>query len=115
MDHQPDDPPYLEPRELDAASRGTKQIERNAARTLYKIASYVSNNRKPRLGAQQPLKANYVPKLLTLGDHQPYYKHLSRRCREKLRFYLNTIKGHFKERDELKKTVPIAQQKYFYF
>ncbi|KAJ7386323.1 hypothetical protein OS493_010732 [Desmophyllum pertusum] len=92
-----------------------KQIERNAARTLYKIASYVSNNRKPRLGAQQPLKANYVPKLLALGDHPPYYKHLSRRCRENLRYYLSVIRSHFKERDELKKTVPLAQQKYFYF
>ncbi|KAJ7385220.1 hypothetical protein OS493_017601 [Desmophyllum pertusum] len=92
-----------------------KQIERNAARTIYKMASYVSNNRKPRLGAQQPLKANYVPKLLALGDYQPYYKHLSRRSREKLRYYLSVIKYHFKERDELKKTVPLEQQKYRYF
>ena len=92
-----------------------KRIERNAARTIYKIASYVNNNMKPRLGAQQPLKANYVPKLLALGDYQPYYKPLSRRCRDKLRYYLSMIKYHFQVRAELKKTVPVEQQKYHYF
>ncbi|KAJ7351055.1 hypothetical protein OS493_037008 [Desmophyllum pertusum] len=91
------------------------RIEKNAARTLYKIASHVNYNKKPCLGAQQPLKANYVPKLLALGDHQPYYKHLSKRRWDNLKYYLSVIKDHFKVRDELKKTVPLEQQKYHYF
>ncbi|KAJ7321151.1 hypothetical protein OS493_035543 [Desmophyllum pertusum] len=91
------------------------RIEKNAARTLYKIASHVNYNKKPRLGAQQPLKASYVPRLLALGDYHPYYKHLSKRRRDNLKYYLSVIKDHFKVRDELKKTVPLDQQKYHYF
>ena len=92
-----------------------KRVERNGARTLYKIASYVNNNLKPRLGAQQPLKANYVSKLLALGEYEPFYKHLSKRCQEKLKYYLSMIKYHFKVRDELKKTIRVEQRKYHYF
>lgn len=92
-----------------------KQIERNAARALYKLISFVHNNRKPRLGAQQPLKANYVPKLLAIGRYHAFVKHLSKKRQEKLKYYLSFVKDHFKQRDLYKKIIPLDQQKHFYF
>lgn len=82
---------------------------------MYKLISFVHNNRKSRLGAQQPLKANLVPKLLAIGGYYGFVRHLSKARQEKLKYYVSVIKDHFKQRDLYKKIIPLEQQKYFYF